>query len=99
MIEYIKGELTDLNPTMAVIEAAGVGYSVNIALPTYSAIAGKEAQKDQPGQVVKLFTEEIIREDTHELYGFMSKGERELFEALTSVSGIGPNTGRMIMSG
>lgn len=99
MIEYIKGELTELLPTLAVVEAGGVGYAINIALPTYSALAGKEAQKGKKGEVVRLYTEEIIREDTHELFGFMSKGERELFEALTSVSGIGPNTGRMIMSG
>jgi len=99
MIEYIKGELTELTPTTAVIEAGGVGYEINIALPTYSALAGKEAHKEKAGETVKLYTQEIIREDTHLLYGFMMKGERELFLALTSVSGIGPNTGRMIMSG
>ena len=99
MIDYIKGELTELTPTTAIVEAAGVGYEINIALPTYSALAGKEAHKDQRGEVVKLFTQEIIREDDHQLYGFMNKGERMLFVALTSVTGIGPNTGRMIMSG
>lgn len=99
MIEYIKGELTELTPTTAIIEAGGVGYEINIALPTYSALAGKEAQREKSGETVKLFTQEIIREDAHLLYGFTMKGERELFMALTSVSGIGPNTGRMIMSG
>ena len=99
MIDYIKGELTELTPATAVVEAGGIGYEINIALPTYSALAGKEAHKEQKGEIIKLFTEEIIREDTHQLFGFMTKGERQLFLALTSVSGIGPNTGRMIMSG
>jgi len=99
MIDYIKGELAELTPTYAVVEAGGVGYEINIALPTYSALAGKEARKDKAGEVVKIVTQDIIREDDHLLYGFMTKGERELFVALTSVSGIGPNTGRMIMSG
>ena len=92
MIEYIKGNLTDLNPTYAVIEAAGVGYAINIALPTYSSLVGKENTE------AKLFITEIIREDTHELYGFFTCGERELFLMLMTVSGIGANTARMIMS-
>ena len=92
MIEYIKGNLTDLNPTYAVIEAAGVGYAINIALPTYSSLVGKENTE------AKLFITEIIREDTHELYGFFTRGERELFLMLISVSGIGGNTARMILS-
>lgn len=92
MIEYIKGILTDLNPTYAVIEAAGVGYAINIALPTYSSLVGKENTE------AKLFITEIIREDTHELYGFFTRGERELFLMLMTVSGIGANTARMIMS-
>lgn len=92
MIEYIVGKLTELNPTYAVIEAAGVGYEMNIALPAYSALVGKENTD------VKLFAEEIIREDTHDLYGFMTKGERQLFIMLMTVSGIGANTARMIMS-
>ena len=92
MIEYIKGNLTDLNPTYAVIEAAGVGYAINIALPTYSSLVGKENMES------KLFITEIIREDTHELYGFFTRGERELFLMLMTVSGIGANTARMIMS-
>lgn len=92
MIEYIKGILAEINPTLAVIEAAGVGYGINIALPTYSALVGKE------GQESKLYTTEIIREDTHEVYGFLSKGERALFDLLLTVSGIGANTARMILS-
>jgi Holliday junction DNA helicase RuvA len=75
-----------------VIEAAGVGYAINIALPTYSELVGKE------GQESRLYITEIIREDAHELYGFFSKGERELFVMLMTVSGIGANTARMIMS-
>lgn len=92
MIEYIKGKLTELNPTYAVLEAAGVGYEINISLPTFSALAGQENAD------VQLFVEEIIREDTHDLYGFFTKGERQLFIMLMTVSGIGANTARMIMS-
>ena len=92
MIEYIKGNLTDLTPTYAVVEAAGVGYAIHIALPSYSALAGKENTE------TKLYVTEIIREDAHELFGFFSRGERELFLMLMTVSGIGANTARMIMS-
>ena len=92
MIEYIKGQVTDVNPTYVVIEAAGVGYAINIALPTYSELVGKE------GQESRLYITEIIREDAHELFGFFTKGERELFVMLMTVSGIGANTARMIMS-
>ncbi len=102
MIDYIKGKLTELNPTYAVIEAAGVGYEINISLPTYSALVGKEATGNQESvaksQDVKLFVNEIIREDTHDLYGFFTTGERQLFIMLMTVSGIGANTARMIMS-
>ena len=93
MIEYIKGILTDLNPTMAVVEAAGVGYAVAITLPVYSALVGQENAGD-----VKLYVTEVIREDTHELYGFVVKAERQLFELLMTVSGVGAATARMIMS-
>lgn len=81
-----------MTPTYAVIEAAGVGYAINIALPSYSALAGKENTE------TKLFVTEIIREDTHDLFGFFTRGERELFLMLMTVSGIGANTARMIMS-
>ena len=92
MIEYIKGILTELNPTEAVIEAAGVGYGIAITLPTYSALISLE------GQEAKLFITEIIREDIHEVYGFFEKKERQLFEMLMTVSGVGAATARMIMS-
>ena len=92
MIEYIKGILTELNPTEAVVEAAGVGYGLAITLPTYSALVGSEEKE------VKLFVSEIIREDTHEVYGFATKPERQLFDLLLTVSGVGAATARMILS-
>lgn len=91
MIDFIHGMIAELNPTYIVVEAAGVGYSINIALTTYSALVGVEGE-------VKLYTTEIIREDTHELFGFMTKAERQLFELLMTVSGVGAGTARMIMS-
>ena len=102
MIEYIHGKLTELNPTEAVIEASGVGYAIAITLPTYSALIGKEESAGgdaaKEGATVKLYTTEIIREDTHELYGFVSRSERSMFEMLMTVSGVGAATARMIMS-
>ena len=92
MIAYIKGILADLNPTAAVLEAAGVGYNLAITLPTYSALVGQEEKE------VKLFVTEVIREYTHELYGFTNCAERQLFELLMTVSGVGAATARMIMS-
>jgi len=92
MIEYIKGILTELTPTEAVIEAGGVGYGIAITLPTYSALVGKEDSE------VKLYITEIIREDTHEVYGFFERAERKLFELLMTVSGVGAATSRMILS-
>ena len=92
MIEYIKGILTELNPTTAVVEAAGVGYQIAVTLPGYSALVGSEEKE------VKLFVTELIREDAHELYGFVTKAERQLFEMLMTVSGVGASTARMIMS-
>jgi holliday junction DNA helicase RuvA len=90
MIDYIHGELTELNPTYAVIETAGIGYYINIALPTFTALSGSTR--------AKLFVYEAIREDAHSLYGFIHPSERQLFLMLISVSGIGANTARMIMS-
>ena len=90
MIDYIKGEIAEITPTQAVIEANGVGYALNISLNTYTAIQGKSS--------TKLYVYEAIREDAYVLYGFVDKKERELFLLLISVSGIGGNTARMILS-
>ena len=91
MIEYIKGELTELTPALATIEAGGVGYGLNISLNTYSACQGKKE--------VKLYVYEAIREDAHVLFGFYNKKEREMFLLLITVSGVGANTARMMLSG
>ena len=91
MIEYIKGELTALTPAQATVEAAGVGYGLNISLNTFSAIQGKKE--------VKLYVYEAIREDAHVLYGFINKKEREMFLLLITVNGVGANTARMMLSG
>ena len=98
MIEYIKGILTELNPTTAVIEAAGVGYDIAITLPTYSALIDVQSDDVQSTKEVKLYITEVIREDAHELYGFTVRAERQLFELLMTVSGVGAVTARMIMS-
>ena len=90
MIEYIKGEITEITPALAVIECNGIGYGVNISLNTYSAIQSKQS--------IKLYIYEAIREDAYVLYGFSTKQERELFLLLITVSGIGGNTARMILS-
>ena len=94
MIEYIKGELTELTPALAVIEAAGVGYALNISLNTYTAIQGKKE--------TKLYVHEALttggRDDAFTLYGFFSKQERSLYRLLITVSGVGANTARMILS-
>lgn len=90
MIDYIKGSIAELTPTYAVIETNGIGYGIHIALTTYSTL-GKSTD-------AKLYVHEVIREDAHLLFGFMNKGERALFLLLISVSGIGANTARMILS-
>lgn len=90
MIEYIKGEIVELTPARMVIECSGIGYELNISLNTYSFYNGKS--------VGKIYIYEVIREDAHLLFGFAEKIERELFLLLTSVSGVGPNTARMILS-
>lgn len=94
MIEYIKGTLAELSPALAVVEAYGVGYALNISLTTYTKIQGL---KD-----VKLFVHEQLttggRDDSFMLYGFATKQERELYRMLISVSGVGANTARMMLS-
>ena len=90
MIEYVRGELTEVTPTYAVVEAYGVGYGLNISLNTYTDIQNKKE--------VKLYVFESIREDAYALYGFATKQERDVFLLLISVSGVGANTARMILS-
>lgn len=94
MIEYIRGELAELQPALAVVEAAGVGYALNITLNTYSSIQGKKE--------VRLYVDESLqtggRDDSFTLYGFATKQERGLYRLLTSVSGVGANTARAMLS-
>jgi Holliday junction DNA helicase RuvA len=90
MYAYIDGKLAFKSPSYVVIDAGGVGYQINISLNTYSKIGSSER--------CKLFTWLHVKEDGHTLYGFADEGERRLFLHLISVSGIGPNTGRMILS-
>ena len=98
MIEYIKGELAELTPAVAVVEAAGVGYALNISLTSYSVLQGLKPTANSDKPVAKLYVYEAIREDAHVLFGFVSKKEREMFELLITVSGVGANTARMMLS-
>ena len=90
MIEYIKGEIEELSPAQMIMECSGIGYELHISLTTYSAFNGRKEGK--------IYVYEVIREDAHLLFGFATREERELFLLLTSVSGVGPNTARMILS-
>ena len=94
MIEYLKGELTEVTPATAVVEVHGVGYLLNISLNTYTAIQDKKE--------VKLYVDEALvtggRDDSFTLYGFYSKQEREIYRMLITVSSVGSNTARMILS-
>ena len=90
MITHIKGKLVEKNPTDVVIDCNGVGYLLNISLNTFSQIPEQEN--------IQLFTHLQVKEDSHSLYGFVTKGEREVFRLLISVSGIGTNTARTMLS-
>lgn len=90
MYEYIRGKISEATPTYAVIEAAGIGYFINISLKTYADIEKLDESL--------LYVHYIVREDQQTLYGFSTKLERELFRQLISVSGVGGNTARMILS-
>lgn len=90
MYEYLSGTISELAPTHVVLDVGGVGYFIQISLQTYSEIEHSDR--------VKLFVHYVVREDAQLLYGFASKAERELFRHLISVSGVGGNTARMILS-
>ncbi len=90
MYEYIQGQITELNPTYAVIDTGNIAYFINISLNTYSFLEGKEG--------TKLYLHHVVREDVQLLYGFADKKERALFRLLIGVSGIGANTARMMLS-
>jgi len=90
MYEYIKGEIKEISPAHIIIENDGIGYFVNISLNTFSELSGKNN--------AHLFIYEVIREDAHQLFGFFDKKEREIFLQLISVSGVGANTSRVMLS-
>jgi Holliday junction DNA helicase RuvA len=90
MINYIKGTIIEINPTSVTIETGGIGYFVNISVNTFSKLDGKSENK--------ILVHEVIREDSHQLFGFADKEERDIFHLLISVSGIGANTARMMLS-
>jgi holliday junction DNA helicase RuvA len=90
MIDYIKGTLVQVNPAFITIETSGIGYFINISLNTFTKLDGKND--------AKILIHEVIREDSHQLYGFAEASEREIFRHLLSVSGVGANTARMMLS-
>ncbi|MES2558490.1 MAG: Holliday junction branch migration protein RuvA [Bacteroidota bacterium] len=90
MITHIDGKLVQKTPTYVVIDCGGVGYAINISLHTYDKLGDSER--------LKLFTHQVIKEDSHTLYGFHDDDERQLFVQLLSVSGVGPNTARLMLS-
>ena len=90
MIDYIKGEITRITPTFLTMETGGIGYLINISITTFSKLEGK---KD-----FKILVHEVIREDSHQLFGFADSEERDIFRLLISVSGVGANTARMMLS-
>jgi Holliday junction DNA helicase RuvA len=90
MIDYIKGTITQITPTFLTLETGGIGYFINISLTTFSKLEGKTESK--------ILVHEIIREDAHLLFGFAESGERDMFRLLISVTGVGANTARMMLS-
>ena len=90
MIEYIKGTITRITPTYLTVETGGIGYNVNISLTTFSKLDGKSD--------FKVLVHEVIKEDSHQLFGFADSEERDIFRLLISVSGVGANTARMMLS-
>lgn len=91
MISFVRGTLVEKNPTFALIDCGGVGYKIHISLQTYEKLP-------KTNDACKLLTHLIVREDAHLLFGFNEHKERTLFQQLISVSGIGPNTARMMLS-
>lgn len=94
MIAHLRGRLLSLTPDLAVLDVSGVGYALSLPLPTYY-----ELQRLPPGAEVSLFVHTHVREDALALYGFWSERERQLFERLITVSGVGPRLARAILSG
>jgi Holliday junction DNA helicase RuvA len=90
MINYIKGTITEINPTSVTIETGGIGYFINISVNTFSKLDSKSESR--------ILVHEVIREDAHQLFGFADKEERDIFRLLISVTGIGANTARMMLS-
>jgi Holliday junction DNA helicase RuvA len=90
MLDYIKGEITELTPASVVVETGGLGFIAHISLNTYSALTGMSQ--------CRLYVYEAIRDDAHQLFGFVERRERDLFLLLISVSGVGANTARMVLS-
>jgi Holliday junction DNA helicase RuvA len=90
MIDYIKGTITQVSPTYITLETGGIGYFINISLTTFSKLENKSE--------AKILVHEVIREDSHQLYGFADAPERDIFRLLISVTGVGANTARMMLS-
>ena len=90
MIDYLKGNFTQITPTWLTIETGGIGYFINISLTTFAKLEGKNDYK--------ILVHEIIREDSHQLFGFADKEERDIFRLLISVTGVGAATARMMLS-
>jgi Holliday junction DNA helicase RuvA len=90
MIDYIKGTITQVNPTFITLETGGIGYFINISVNTFSKLESKAE--------IKILIHEVIREDSHLLFGFAESSERDIFRLLISVTGVGANTARMMLS-